>query len=209
LSGVNKKFGEQVVFQDFSLSIYEGEYVCITGESGSGKSTLLNMIGMFEKPDSGAIALFGEKQPKISEKKGRALMRDRIVYLFQNYARVDDEDIGYNLELVLSDADKKKNKQAKAEIKKEALGKVGLGEMPLDKKVYQLSGGEQQRVSLSKVFLRSFDLVLADEPTGSLDEKNRDGIMDILKQLNELGKTVIIVSHDKYVMNCAKRMEAL
>lgn len=197
-----KRFGNKVVLNDFSLCVNAGEMLCIAGASGSGKSTILNIVGMFENADSGEISLFEQPQPKLNSKKGRALLQSKLFYLFQNYALVDDRDISYNLEIPLMAV--KKSKKEKEILKRQALEKVGLS-VPLSQKVYQLSGGEQQRVSIARGFLRPFDLLLADEPTGSLDADNRDVVFQLLQQFHAEGKTVIIVSHDPYIIKHCPR----
>lgn len=203
IKNVDKKYGNKYLFQNFNLQVYENEMVCIAGASGSGKSTLLNMIGMFEFPDAGEIRLFNQKQPKVESKAGRKLMHDKILYLFQNYALVDNESVDYNLEIPM--IDNKLSKQKKKELKLEALRKVGLS-TPLKEKIFHLSGGEQQRIAIARGYLKQFDLLLADEPTGSLDEKNRDEILKLLTNFQKAGKTIIIVSHDPVVMNYCDRI---
>ncbi|MCD7708738.1 MAG: ATP-binding cassette domain-containing protein, partial [Clostridiales bacterium] len=188
LKNVSKSYGTHRIFENMSLEIEEGEMVCITGKSGSGKSTLLNLIGMFDRADSGEIRLFGEPLPGISSRAGRALMRDRLFYCFQNFALVDGETVGYNLDIPL--IGKHFGKKEKTARKLDALSRVGL-DKPLDEKIFRLSGGEQQRVAIARAFLRSFDIILADEPTGSLDGENRDRVLDIFSSFNGEGKTVI------------------
>lgn len=203
LTDISKSYGTHVIFNRLNLEIDAGEMVCIKGASGSGKSTLLNLIGMFDIPDSGKIELFGKISPKINSKDGRFLLREKIFYCFQNFALIDNESIRYNLNIPLMNKHlSKKEKEQKIKI---ALQKVGL-EKNLNEKIYCLSGGEQQRVALARAFLKNYDLILADEPTGSLDAKNRDVIMDILTNFHEMGKTVIIVSHDQKVINRCNRV---
>lgn len=203
LNDISKAYGSYVIFNGFNLEIDEGEMVCIKGASGSGKSTLLNLIGMFDVPDSGEIELFGKTSPKINSKDGRFLMREKIFYCFQNFALVDNESIRYNLNIPLINRHLSK-KEKELNIKM-ALQKVGL-DKNLDEKVYCLSGGEQQRVAIARAFLKNYDLVLADEPTGSLDADNRDAIMNILTDFHERGKTIVIVSHDQAVINRCNRV---
>ena len=203
LNDISKAYGSYVIFNGFNLEIDEGEMVCIKGASGSGKSTLLNLIGMFDVPDSGEIELFGKTSPKINSKDGRFLMREKIFYCFQNFALVDNESIRYNLNIPL--INRHLSKKEKDLNIKMALQKVGL-EKNLDEKVYCLSGGEQQRVAIARAFLKNYDLVLADEPTGSLDADNRDAIMNILTDFHERGKTIVIVSHDQAVINRCNRV---
>lgn len=202
LENVQKKFQDKTVFDDFSMEIEKGDFVCLAGPSGSGKSTVLNLIGMFEEPDRGNIELFGEPLPKMASRRGRAIMRDAVFYIFQNYALVDDRSISYNLSIPLLYSGKSRREKQK-EMQK-ALAAVGLS-LPLDRKICQLSGGEQQRVAIARAFLRKFELILADEPTGSLDAGNRRLIMDILRRFHQEGKTVIMVSHDEEIIkSCPK-----
>ena len=202
LKNITKTYGKRNIFKDFNLVVKKGEMICISGKSGSGKSTLLNMIGMFEKPDSGSIELFGTPLPDINSKLGRELMENKIFYLFQNFALIDNQSISYNLDIPLFSC--KKSKKEKEKMKKEALKKVGLT-IDIKEKIYHLSGGEQQRVALARGFLKDFDLILADEPTGSLDGENRDAVLNILDDFQKQGKTVLIVTHDPMVMeHCQK-----
>lgn len=206
ISGLHKSFDKKVIFTNFSMEVKRGELVCVTGPSGCGKSTLLNMMGMFELPDSGTIKLFGKPLPKLNSKAARKLLKDKILYLFQNYALIDDKSVAYNLSVPMFDkkytATKKKEKQI------EALSKVGL-KVSLNSKIYQLSGGEQQRVSIARGFLRNFEVILADEPTGSLDTDNRDIVIQLLRSFADMGKAVVIVTHDPAVAVQADRVISL
>ena len=189
-------------FKDFSLDVEEGEFLSISGASGKGKTTLLNIIGLLEKPDSGDVFLFDTRNESFGSKKARDIRRHRLSYLFQNYGLVDNETCKFNLNLALefSDLDREQKKKAISD----ALTSVGLEGFD-NRKVFSLSGGEQQRVALAKIILKSPDLILADEPTGSLDADNRDYVLSILKKLNDEGKTIIMVTHDVKVDSCAKR----
>lgn len=205
ISGLNKKYGDRVIFHEFNLLVHSGEMLCVSGQSGSGKSTLLNIIGMFEQADSGEIYLFGKKIPKADSKEGKALLKNRLFYLFQNFALVTDASVDYNLEIPLLES--RIPKKEKLMMKKNALKEVGLDYLSLKEKIYHLSGGEQQRVALARGYIKKFDLLLADEPTGSLDEKNRDAIISILDRFHDAGKTIIIVSHDPMIMeHCEKHV---
>lgn len=203
---LNKSFGDHVVFSEFSMEVKMGEMLCITGPSGCGKSTLLNMLGMFDTPDSGTIRFMGKSLPSMNSSAGRNLLKNKIFYLFQNYALIDDQNVAYNLSIPLL----KKNykPEQKRYLIKKALDNVGLN-VPLNTRVYQLSGGEQQRLSLARGFLREFEVILADEPTGSLDAQNRDVVMGHLRSFVDAGKTVIIVTHDPAVASQADRIIAL
>lgn len=203
LSHIAKRYGDHIIYEDFNLSIYKGEMICVAGASGSGKSTLLNMIGMFDTPDSGEITLFGKPLPSAASHQGRLLMHDQLFYLFQNFALIEHKSIDYNLEIPFTDRHLPRRMKQRA--KKEALEKVHL-QLDLKEKIYQLSGGEQQRVALARGYLKPFSLLLADEPTGSLDSHNRDEIIGLLKDFQKEGKTIIVVSHDPVVMKSADRL---
>ena len=200
LQNVMKKFDNKVVLDNLNLEIDAGELVAITGKSGKGKTTILNIIGMLEKPDSGKVLLFGKET---SKKNMSQLLREKVAYLFQNFALIDNESIEKNLDVALVYS--KLSKKEKQHEMKKALAEVGLDEKELSQKIYSLSGGEQQRVALARALLKPCELVLADEPTGSLDEENRNDVMRLLKKLHEQGKTVVVVTHDPYIaQNCRK-----
>ncbi|WP_025692837.1 ABC transporter ATP-binding protein [Paenibacillus zanthoxyli] len=203
ISGLSKHFGKHHVLEEINISVQEGEMVAITGKSGSGKTTLLNMIGMLEQPDSGNIELFGESIPRPNSIKARQLLKSNIAYLFQNFALIDNATVEANLEIALMYSGK--TRAEKICLKQEALSQVGLN-ISLRQKIHELSGGEQQRVSIARILLKPCDLVLADEPTGSLDENNRDCIIRLLQMLNERGKTLIIVTHDQVVAKSCNRI---
>lgn len=202
LENVSKSYNKKVL-DNISIDIKEGELVAITGESGRGKSTLLNIIGLLEYPDEGKLIIDGEVNVKPSSMKANKILRNKISYLFQNFALIDEGSVYSNLMLSL-----KYNSCSKSEKKekiKNALNKVGL-ENYEKRKIYELSGGEQQRVAIARVILKPSKIILADEPTGSLDEKNRDQVISLLKYLNKEGKTVVIVTHDKNVANECDRI---
>lgn len=142
------------------------------------------------------------KNPFFQSKEGNKLLRYHISYLFQNYGLIEDETVIKNLEVGTKYL--KLSKEQKKQKINEALKSVGL-ENYENKKVFQLSGGEQQRVAVARIMLKPSELILADEPTGSLDVENRDVILSLLKSLNESGKTVVVVTHDKDIEKCATR----
>lgn len=200
LRNVNKGYGNKKILKDFNISINKGEMIAITGESGKGKTTLLNIIGLIDEPDSGDVIIQDIKNPWKSEKSQIKLFRYTIGYLFQNYALIENETVNKNLDIALEYV----NDKNKMEKKKNALERVGLLDK-LNSKIYELSGGEQQRVALARLMLKKNDIILADEPTGALDEANRDRILTLLKELNNEGKTIIIVTHDSIVSDkCSK-----
>lgn len=192
IKNLSKRFNNHVVIKDFNYEVKPNTMNALVGESGCGKTTLLNIIGLLDTPTSGDVILFDQKNVKIQSKAARLLLRNKIGYLFQNFALVENESVEYNLMMALAYV-KTKNKK---EIMQESLVKVGLEGFE-KRKVYELSGGEQQRVAVARLLLKPCELVLADEPTGSLDEHNRDEVFGLLKQLQDQGKTIIIVTHDK------------
>lgn len=200
INSINKSYKDKKVLDNFSMLIDKGSFTVIMGESGSGKSTLLNIIGLLDKCDSGEVILFNQCNVKIFSNKAEKLLKDKIGYLFQNYALIDDKSVAYNLKIAM---DKKDD-----QIIKEALNKVGL-EGYEKKKIYQLSGGEQQRVAVARLLVKSCELVLCDEPTGSLDDMNKKVIFELLKELQNMGKTIIVVSHDKDIVDYANQVIVL
>ena len=170
LSNIHKKFGNKTLFRDFSLKIERGEFLAIMGESGAGKTTLLNMMGLLERPDSGVVTICGQKNPAFSSHAAVELRRHHISYLFQNYGLIDTETVESNMRTAthFKQVSRKKERRLIAA----ALEQVGLQGYE-QRKVYTLSGGEQQRVALAKVIAKSPQIIFADEPTGSLDERNR------------------------------------
>ncbi|MBP3596175.1 MAG: ABC transporter ATP-binding protein [Clostridia bacterium] len=202
LKNINKKFGNHQIFNNFDLEIDEGEFITIMGSSGKGKTTLLNMIGMIEPFNSGEMMICGQKNPKFSSSAARKLRAKKIAYLFQNYGLIDNDTVEENLSV--SAKFKNISKKEKKDLYSKALEKVGLKGYE-KRKIFTLSGGEQQRVALAKIIVKDPEIILADEPTGSLDAKNRDYVMQILKDLNKENKTIIVVTHDPVVESYAKR----
>ncbi|MGL4572680.1 MAG: ABC transporter ATP-binding protein [Clostridium sp.] len=196
ISNMSKYFGDREIFRDFSLNIERGEILAITGKSGCGKSTLLNIIGLIEDFDEGILTIDNISNIRVNSSLSNKLLREKISYLFQNFALVDEETVRYNLELALKYNSKgKKDKKEKIE---NALKFVGL-EGYEENYIYELSGGEQQRIAIGRAMLKPSEIILADEPTGSLDEENRELVINLLKEINKTGKTIIIVTHDSYV----------
>ncbi len=200
LEDIYKRFSEKTIFENFSLEVNEGEYLSIMGESGKGKTTLLNIIGMIDTPDSGEVIIRGHKNPNFSSRAAVNLRRYDISYLFQNCGLIDTETVENNLKIALHF--KKVSKGKKKDLIADTLSHVNLKGCER-RKIFTLSGGEQQRVALAKIIVKSPQIILADEPTGNLDQKNRNYVLEILNSLNSEGKTVIIVTHDPYVASCA------
>lgn len=193
---LGKSFQEKKVLENINFEVKLGEMVAITGKSGQGKSTLLNIIGLITEKSRGDIWHFNEKNVNGHSHAGRLLRRNKIGYLFQNYGLAEEETVYWNLNLALEY--KKMTKKEKKEKIAEVLQYVGLPDME-KYPVYKLSGGEQQRIALARIMLQGSDLILADEPTGSLDAGNRDMVISMLTKMKEQGKAVLIVTHDSYV----------
>lgn len=191
-----KSFGNLILFDHLTLEIPEKEITCIYGTSGCGKTTLLDIIGFIEPYQSGKIFYDGKQvRNKASQRK---MLRDNIGFIFQDFGLIESETIINNLKIV-----KKIKKISHKEKRiKEVLNSLQL-DMDLNRKVYELSGGEQQRLAIAKIILKNPDLILADEPTASLDLGNKEIILNLLKQFSTEGKTVIIVTHDKDTIEIA------
>ena len=179
LENVSKSYSKSIL-KNISLEIKQGEFVAIVGESGKGKSTLLNIIGLLEKADSGKVFIDGECNIEPNSSKAAKVLRYKINYLFQNFALIDEKNVYKNLMLSLQYV--KANKKRKIQMIDSVLSKVGL-EGYGNRKVFELSGGEQQRVAIARCMLKPCKIVLADEPTGSLDINNRDRVLKLLNEL--------------------------
>ena len=206
LENITKKYGSQIILDSINLTIEDHEMTAITGKSGSGKSTLLNILGLLEPYQDGNLRINNILNPETDGKDATKLRRNVIGYVFQNFALAENLTVLANLKLALA---YQRNKQNQSQILK-ALSNVSLPERILKQPVYQLSGGEQQRVAIARLFLKPCEIILADEPTGSLDIENRNLIIDIFHALHEAGKTIIIVTHDKNVSSsCSRRLTLL
>lgn len=187
ISNLNKSFNSRQLYKDFNMNIEDGDFVIFKGPSGCGKTTLLNMIGGIEDIDSGSVIVNGYDTSKKRDRQ--KILSEEVGFLFQNFALVEEKTVKQNLGFV-----KKKYRQ---DIDmKDALSFVGLPEDILKAKVYTLSGGEQQRVAIARLIMKKCNIILADEPTGSLDRKNADMVFDLLDSLNKQGKTIVLVTHD-------------
>ncbi len=191
VENLKKSYGSHVVLNEFDLNLKPDAITLIMGPSGCGKSTLLNIVGLLDTYDSGKVSLFGKPSPKPFSSKATKLLRDKIGYLFQNYALVDQKSVKYNLSIALEHV-----KGNKKEMISDALDKVGLKGFE-DKKIFECSGGEQQRIAIARLLLKPCELVLCDEPTGSLDGNNKETVMNLLLMLKNQGKTLAIVTHDE------------
>lgn len=206
ISNLTKSFDNHIVLDNINIEIKKGEMLAIVGKSGSGKSTLLNIIGMIEGDYEGDYQFKDYKNVKVNSKMSSKIIREEMSFIFQSFALIEDESVKKNLLLALQYV--KLNKDEKENLMIAALKSVGLDGI-LDKKIASLSGGEQQRVALARAILKPSSLILADEPTGSLDNKNKEYVMETLKELNKAGKTIIVVTHDAYTADMCKRKISL
>lgn len=208
LSKVTKsyKLGEEVsveALNGVNLEIGRGEFVAIIGPSGSGKSTLMHLIGILDKPSSGVVALDGKNIALLSEEELATLRNKYIGFVFQAFNLLPKTSAVENVELPLIYSKVSAEERKKRAI--EALREVGLGNR-LEHKTNQLSGGQQQRVAVARALVTSPSLILADEPTGNLDSKSSAEIIDLLKDINKKGNTVVLVTHEHDIAAEAKRI---
>ncbi len=194
VQNVSKKFGSREILKDLSFDVEENEFVALVGPSGSGKSTLLNMIGLLDNIDSGKILINGKILPKVNSRSAVNYRKNVINYLFQSNALISTSSVKDNLMLAMTFTNFSKEEKEKKI--KETLRFVGL-ENRLDSKVNELSGGEQQRIAIVRAILKPGDIILADEPTGSLDPDMAQKSFDLIRSLrDQFGKTILIVTHN-------------
>jgi len=194
VQNVSKKFGSREILKDLSFDVEENEFVALVGPSGSGKSTLLNMIGLLDNIDSGKILINGKILPKVNSRSAVNYRKNVINYLFQSNALISTSSVKDNLMLAMNFTNFSKEEKEKKI--KETLRFVGL-ENRLDSKVNELSGGEQQRIAIVRAILKPGDIILADEPTGSLDPDMAQKSFDLIRSLrDQFGKTILIVTHN-------------
>lgn len=201
---LTKTFGDRTVFSDLNLNFDAGKVYALIGNSGCGKTTLLNMVAKLEPYDQGSIQYKGKDLRKI---KPTNYFRNELGYLFQNFGLIDNKTVSENLDLGL--IGHKLDKQKKRETKEEVLDRVGLSYIQLDQKVYELSGGEAQRVALAKIILKDPPLILADELTAALDPETSQEIMDLLLTLKNKDRLIIIATHNPTIWKQADQVISL
>lgn len=191
------------VLKHIWFSMDKGEYVAVMGPSGSGKSTLMNLIGCLDRPTSGEILLDGMALKDCSDDQLADIRLNKIGFVFQNFQLLSDQTAVQNVELPLIYARVPKKERVARAV--EALERVGLGER-LHHRPNQLSGGQKQRVAIARAMVNHPELLLADEPTGALDSSSGAQIMELFRQLNEEGVTVLMITHDAHIARQARRM---
>lgn len=186
-----------------NLTVQEGDFLAIMGPSGSGKTTLLNIIGCMDSPTEGEYLLQEQDVSGYSSKELTEMRKNHISFVFQNFALMPDYTIYENIEVpLLAKNVKRKNRKAIIEEHMELLGINGLG----SKMPSQVSGGQQQRAAIARALVAGNPVILADEPTGALDQKNSSELMEIFSKLNADGKTIILITHDSKVAEYANRV---
>ena len=202
LQHIWKQFGSRIIFSDLNLNFQSGMVYALIGDSGCGKTTLLNMLAKLETFDKGEIIYKGKS---LTSLKNEEFYRNELGYLFQNFGLLESQTIRENLELGMI-GKKKNKKQEKERLLLQALQAVRLDYLSLNQKIYELSGGEAQRVALAKIILKNPPLILADELTASLDPKNSKEIMEILLELRNANRTIIIATHNPSIWKMADQV---
>ncbi|TPR41223.1 ABC transporter ATP-binding protein [Apilactobacillus micheneri] len=190
LKNISYNYGNVDVLRDINYFFKENSFTAIKGKSGSGKSTLLNVIGLISSPDNGDIIYNNNNVSNIRYRKKIKYYRYYLSFIFQDFLLLPELSVEKNLAIAsrFSNQDKKQSYI-------NALEKVGLGHIDIKRPVHEFSGGEQQRIAIARSFIKPCEVILADEPTGSLDFNNSKNVMDLLKLLQNLGKTIIMVTH--------------
>jgi putative ABC transport system ATP-binding protein len=190
--------------RDINLVVYRGDFISIMGPSGHGKTTLLYVMGTLERPTTGKVFINGVDTTMLSDEELSKLRNKEIGFIFQQYNLINRMTIEENIELPLIKLGIPREKRRK--MIEEAMLKAGCEFSWLNKRPTQLSGGQQQRVAIARALVTNPRILLCDEPTGALDSKSAEVVLNTLKKLNELGHTVIIVTHDPNVASIAKKM---
>ena len=198
----NTAAGVFPVLKDVNLTIDDGDYVAIMGPSGSGKSTFMNILGCLDRPTKGEYILDGHSIKSLSSNELAKLRNKTIGFVFQGFNLLARSTLVENVSIPLVYAEDQKELRTK--IAKNILERMGLGNY-FDSKPSQISGGQQQRVAIARALVNQPRIILADEPTGNLDSKTSDEIMKIFDELNQIGNTIIIVTHENDIAEHASR----
>ncbi|GAB3439214.1 ABC transporter ATP-binding protein [Actinophytocola sediminis] len=207
LTGVRKEYSDSIALAGLSLTIRAGEAVAVMGPSGSGKSTLLNMVAGLDRPTSGSVVVHGEDLGKLGETGLALFRRRRIGMIFQFFNLLDDlpalDNVALAAQLTGTSAAQARRRAL------ELLDELGIADR---RDIYpaRLSGGERQRVAVARALMNRPALLLADEPTGALDSRSGEQVMDLLLDLNQIGQTLLLVTHDqRLATRCASRLVEL
>ncbi|MEG1001836.1 ABC transporter ATP-binding protein [Clostridium sp.] len=205
---LKKVYGEKnnkyIALKGIDLEINEGEFVGVMGPSGSGKSTLLNIISTIDKPSNGKVYVNGFDITNISSKKLATFRRENLGFIFQDFNLLDTLTVRENIALPLTLA-KGRGKEINKKVM-ETSERLGIKEF-LDKYPYEISGGQKQRTAACRAIITKPSLILADEPTGALDSKSAESLLNTIKDLNEMNKaTIMMVTHDAFTASYCKRV---
>lgn len=205
VKNLKRTFGEEVktyALKNATFNIDEGEFVAIMGPSGSGKSTLMHILGLLDRASGGDFKFNNKKVSNLDDNELATLRNEQIGFVFQSFNLLQRTTVLDNVTLPLIYSKNNFHAKQRAE---EVLNKVGLGHR-LHHYTNQISGGEKQRVAIARALVNNASIILADEPTGNLDSKSGAQIMEILQKLNDDGNTIILVTHETYTAECAKRI---
>jgi len=204
---ISKTYGKPPVqvfaLRDTNLQIKQGDYIAIIGPSGSGKSTLMNLLGCLDKPSSGKIFIDGKDISMLNENELARIRREKIGFIFQKYNLIPTLNALENVELSMGFAGVES--QIRTTKAKKLLEMVELSKR-MTHKPSEMSGGEQQRVAIARALANNPSIILADEPTGNVDTKSGENIMNILEEVNRRGETIIVVTHNMAIAQRAKRV---
>ena len=207
MTGITKSYwmGDEwsPVLRGIDLTILEGEFLSVLGPSGSGKSTLMNIIGCLDTPTSGEYILHGRRVDDLEPDELARIRNREIGFIFQSFQLLPRQDALSNVELPLVYAGMPR--QQRRERAAEMLRRVGL-ENKMDHLPNQLSGGQQQRVAIARALATNPTILLADEPTGALDQKTGHQVMDLFHELHDEGRTIIMITHDRHIAQNASRL---
>ena len=199
------RFGGQRVeaLRDVSFTVEEGEFVVIMGESGSGKTTLLNILAALDRPSSGAVRLDGRDLSRVPQKELAAFRRDHLGFVFQDFNLLDTFSLKDNILLPLVLA--RRSVRELDQLLDTTARRLGIQEL-LEKYPYEVSGGQKQRASVARALITSPKLILADEPTGQLDSRSADGLMNLFQEIHHGGQTIVMVTHSARAASRASRV---
>lgn len=201
------KIIETKALWNVSFSIKDGEFVAIIGPSGSGKSTLMHILGALDTPTSGEYLLDGYDVSEFSDNQLADIRKNKIGFVFQSFNLLPRTSVLRNIFLPLIYAETDKDKREK--MAKQALYDTGFNESHFQHLSNQLSGGQMQRVAIARALVNDPSLILADEPTGNLDSKTGEIILETFKKLNQKGRTIVLITHEKYIADHADRIIAI